>query len=77
MNAENFVYWLNGYFELGGSSLQLGPTQIQVIKDHIALVLNKKTPNYFGNSCYSYANLSASGVTMKLNETFYNEPNTC
>lgn len=56
MTPENFVYWLQGYFELndaagpGISSIMPGkldflkPDQLQVIKDHLKLVLEKKTP---------------------------------
>lgn len=46
MTAENFVFWLNGYFELGGENLS--PQQVQIIKDHLALVFNKVTPDYYG-----------------------------
>jgi hypothetical protein len=44
VTAENFVFWLNGYFELGGENLS--PQQVQIIKDHLALVFNKVTPSY-------------------------------
>ena len=52
MTPENFVYWLQGFFELkeydGGD---LTPTQVDIIKDHIKLVLCKQTPTYnFGAS---------------------------
>lgn len=42
MSPENFVYWLNGFIELDGSL----PTEQQwySIKDHLKLVMNKKTP---------------------------------
>jgi hypothetical protein len=43
INSESFAYWLQGYFELsphGG----LTPEQVKVIKDHLALVFEKKTP---------------------------------
>lgn len=43
MTPENFVYWLNGCLELGNPET-LNAQQIQVIKDHIALVLKKETP---------------------------------
>jgi hypothetical protein len=45
LTPENFVYWLNGYFELGGQDLT--EQHIAVIKDHISLVLNKTTPTSF------------------------------
>lgn len=42
MTPENFVYWLQGFAELSGDT----PTaeQWQSIRDHLALVLTKKTP---------------------------------
>ena len=49
MTPENFVYWLQGYFELndtaGSGTLRLlREEQLKVIKDHLKLVLEKKTP---------------------------------
>jgi hypothetical protein len=44
MSPENFVYWLNGFFEISGSKA-LTEEQVQVLKDHLKLVLTKKTPN--------------------------------
>jgi len=43
MTPEQFTYWLQGYAELGGET----PTAEQwlVIKDHLALVFAKVTPN--------------------------------
>lgn len=42
MTAEQFTYWLQGYAELNASP----PTaeQWQAIRDHLALVFNKVTP---------------------------------
>ena len=45
MNAENFVYWLQGYLELREDDKPLTPKQTQVIKDHLALVFTKVTPD--------------------------------
>ena len=42
MSPENFVYWLNGFVELNGS--QPNEQQWESIKDHLQLVMNKKTP---------------------------------
>lgn len=41
MTPENFIYWLQGFVEIGGGK----PTdrQWEIIKDHINLVLNKIT----------------------------------
>ena len=43
MTSENFAYWIQGYFEISGNST-LSDTQVQIIKDHLALVFNKVTP---------------------------------
>lgn len=45
MTTEQFTYWLQGYFELSGATT-LNEQQVKVIKEHIALVLKKETPNY-------------------------------
>ena len=45
MTAEQFTYWLQGFFELSGTTT-LNEQQVKVVKDHIALVLNKATPRY-------------------------------
>lgn len=43
MKAEEFCYWLQGFFELSNSNT-LSVTQTQVIKDHLNLVFHKLTP---------------------------------
>jgi len=45
MTAEQFTYWLQGFFELSGTTT-LNEQQVKIVKDHIALVLNKVTPRY-------------------------------
>jgi hypothetical protein len=45
MKSESFTYWLNGFFELSGSN-ELNQGQVQIIKDHLALVFKKETPVY-------------------------------
>jgi hypothetical protein len=44
MTSEQFVYWLQGYLEVQNPHT-IDNSKIQVIKDHIALVLTKVTPN--------------------------------
>lgn len=44
MTPEQFVYWLQGYLEVQNPHT-IDNSKIQVIKDHIALVLTKVTPN--------------------------------
>ena len=43
MTTENFFYWLQGFFELSGTT-NLNTEQVQIIKDHMALVASKVTP---------------------------------
>lgn len=43
MTPENFIYWLQGKLEIGDTKT-LNEEEVQVIKDHIALVLKKETP---------------------------------
>ena len=43
MNAEQFVYWLNGYLELSGAQ-EMSSEQLKCIREHIALVMRKVTP---------------------------------
>jgi hypothetical protein len=47
MNERDFIYWLSGFLE-SSSSKMLFEEQVQTIKDHLALVCNKKTPNNYG-----------------------------
>jgi hypothetical protein len=43
MNSEQFTYWLQGFFELSGSTT-LTDSQVLAIKDHLKLVFTKVTP---------------------------------
>lgn len=43
MNSEQFVFWLQGFFELTDSN-NLSPNQVKMIKEHLGLVFNKVTP---------------------------------
>lgn len=42
MTPENFAYWLQGFAELNAEPPT--PEQWQAIRDHLALVFEKKTP---------------------------------
>jgi len=44
MTAEAFAYWLQGYMEVQNPK-EIDKTQTQIIKDHLALVFNKVTPD--------------------------------
>ena len=43
MTAEQFAYWLQGYMEMSNPS-SLSVRETRIIKDHLALVFDKKTP---------------------------------
>lgn len=43
-DPKSFVYWLNGFFELSGATT-LNEQQVQVVKEHLALVMTKTTPS--------------------------------
>ena len=45
MNERDFIYWLQGFLELSGAS-ELNSDQVKIIKDHIDLVMVKKTPDH-------------------------------
>jgi hypothetical protein len=45
MTPENFCYWLQGFVEIG-EPVTLSKQQLQVLKDHLKLVFDKKTPDY-------------------------------
>lgn len=44
MTPENFCYWLQGVFEVTDAKT-LTEAQVQIIKNHLTLVFDKKTPN--------------------------------
>ena len=44
MTPEAFAYWLQGYMEVQNPK-EINKTQTQIIKDHLALVFNKVTPD--------------------------------
>lgn len=47
MNERDFIYWLSGFLESSSSKI-LFEDQVKTIKDHLALVCNKQTPNNYG-----------------------------
>lgn len=65
MDEKNFVYWLQGYLELSGAK-ELNEQQVQVIKDHIQLVMKKVTPNVnpYPNIMYVPASLPSDKIEL-------------
>jgi hypothetical protein len=45
MNSTEFAYWLQGFLELREDDKPLTSKQVQIIKDHLALVFQKVTPD--------------------------------
>lgn len=37
MNAVDFCFWLQGYFEISGTK-EMTPAQLEVVKNHLSLV---------------------------------------
>lgn len=50
MQPENFVYWLQGYFELSNATC-LDEQQIDIVREHLDLVFEKKTKTVYGPGC--------------------------
>lgn len=48
MTPDQFVYWLQGFFEISETInvKELNAEQTQIIKDHLQLVFKKETPSY-------------------------------
>jgi hypothetical protein len=47
MTSDQFVFWLNGYFEISqhlNLPRELNERQVEEIKNHLKLVLKKETP---------------------------------
>jgi len=44
MTTEQFTYWLQGFMEVADPA-RLGERETQIIKDHLALVFDKQTPD--------------------------------
>lgn len=38
MDPENFVYWLQGFFEITGKPVSLNEEQTKMVKDHLEYV---------------------------------------
>jgi hypothetical protein len=44
MNYEQFTIWLHGFLEISNAE-SIDKNQTQIIKDHLALLFEKKTPD--------------------------------
>jgi hypothetical protein len=78
ITPESFCYWLQGYFELSGSTV-LSEQQVKAIKEHLNLVFNKvttasgSTPLTF----YDYGSLNTQvqpPTTISYDQTTFGTP---
>lgn len=52
MTDRDFVYWLNGFFELNNSVTTLTEEQVRLIKEHLHLVFEHEiSKKHEGYSC--------------------------
>jgi hypothetical protein len=63
MSPESFVYWLQGFFELENPKT-LSSRQTQIVKDHLALVFDKKTPDRINLEATAIG--STTGIFTKM-----------
>jgi hypothetical protein len=63
MTSEQFVYWLQGYFEVSGAT-SLTEDQVKIVNDHLKLVLTKVTTNY--GSLVGSGGITYGGGTVDL-----------
>lgn len=66
MTPNDFVYWLQGYVELNGDV----PTEQQwdVIKDHLQLVMDKKTPVRSTNIEFRLSDMLKQDTKLPMSE---------
>jgi hypothetical protein len=59
MTSQDFVYWLQGYFELAAASessdLELTPKQLLVVKKHLAMVFKHEIDPAMGDEKHQAA----------------------
>lgn len=78
MTPENFCYWLQGYFEISNTE-RTGPAplaslQVEEIKNHLSLVLNKKTPD---TSMYRFTPFTLTNELTGYSNTKNIPPSPC
>ncbi len=73
MTPENFIYWLQGYIEIANPET-MSKTEIQIIKNHLNLVLKKETPEVNPNPNQTALILSGSKMEPVPNLGFQIDP---
>lgn len=75
MTPENFVYWLQGYFELAEPTAGLSAVQTQAIKNHLALVfIHSIDPAATGNLTAEEAQATQKVLNDVHNNIHYSPP---
>lgn len=77
MTPRDFTYWLHGFFELTDAT-ELSREQVQVIKEHLYLVFEKKTPTSIGDSLMNTqfcGGVNCGEVRIIENPSWVNEDN--
>lgn len=64
MKSRDFAYWLQGFFEISGTS-QLSPTQVEVIKAHLGLVFAHEIDPQMGDQKHQDKLNNLHGGTAK------------
>lgn len=49
MSPNDFCYWLQGFFEISGAKT-LSENELQVVRDHLSVVFEKRTPDRSASS---------------------------
>ena len=74
MTTEQFTYWLQGFFEISEDKT-LSEKQVLIIKDHLALVFDKVTPDRSKDTTNKEKSILTDGLTQKKydNKAFHAE----
>lgn len=79
MNSETFCYWLQGFVELSDTDT-ISEKQWLMIKDHLKLVFDKKTPDrnppFQINPTLPDYKLLSDLIGKKAEDTYWKWPNT-
>lgn len=65
MTPEQFVYWLQGFFEISNPE-SLNVTQTQIIQDHLKLVFKKETPDFRHNPYDPVCDMTGQSFSEEL-----------
>lgn len=62
MSSREFIYWLQGFFEISGAK-EVTPEQVEIIKNHMAMVFIHEIDPSYGNSAHqNQLNVAHNGL---------------